>query len=204
MRLIFALLAFVVAFACKAAAIGYDGARHLLNRTGFGATDAEIARYATLERAQAVDRLLAGARSEASVAPPDFVDAPFEPYYRRRNMTPEERMASQRRLTRESFELRAWWLREMIETPSPLSERMTLFWHNHFATSQQKVRSVQLMYRQNTLLRRESLGNFATLLHAIGKDPAMLVYLDNAGNRRQAPNENFAREVMELFTLGEG
>jgi uncharacterized protein (DUF1800 family) len=204
MRLIIALLMFVVPFVSQAAAIGYDGARHLLNRTGFGATDAEIARYATLERAEAVDRLLAGARSEASVAPPDFVDVPFEPYYRRRNMTAEERMASQRRLTRESFELRAWWLREMIETPSPLSERMTLFWHNHFATSQQKVRSVQLMYRQNTLLRRESLGNFATLLHAIGKDPAMLVYLDNAGNRRQAPNENFAREVMELFTLGEG
>jgi hypothetical protein len=81
---------------------------------------------------------------------------------------------------------------------------MTLFWHNHFATSQQKVRSLQLMYRQNALLRREALGNFATLLRGIAKDPAMLVYLDNAGNRRQAPNENFAREVMELFTLGEG
>jgi uncharacterized protein (DUF1800 family) len=81
---------------------------------------------------------------------------------------------------------------------------MTLFWHNHFATSQQKVRLGQLMYRQNALLRRESLGNFAILLHEVAKDPAMLVYLDNAGNRKQAPNENFAREVMELFTLGEG
>jgi uncharacterized protein (DUF1800 family) len=81
---------------------------------------------------------------------------------------------------------------------------MTLFWHNHFATSQQKVRSVPLMYRQNVLLRRESLGNFRRLLHGIARDPAMLVYLDNAGSRRQAPNENFAREVMELFTLGEG
>jgi uncharacterized protein (DUF1800 family) len=81
---------------------------------------------------------------------------------------------------------------------------MTLFWHNHFATSQQKVRAGQLMYRQNVLLRSEALGNFAVLLHSVAKDPAMLIYLDNAGSRRQAPNENFAREVMELFTLGEG
>jgi len=204
MRSLFALVTFLAAFASQAAAIGYDGARHLLNRTGFGATDAEIARYATLERAEAVDRLLAGARSEASVAPPDFLDAPFDRFYRVNNLSAEERMAVQRRLAQQSFALRAWWLREMIETQSPLTERMTLFWHNHFATSQQKVRSLQLMYRQNALLRRESLGNFATLLHAIGKDPAMLVYLDNARNRRQAPNENFAREVMELFTLGEG
>jgi uncharacterized protein (DUF1800 family) len=92
----------------------------------------------------------------------------------------------------------------MLATPSPLTERMTLFWHNHFATSQQKVRSPQLMYRQNALLRREATGSFATLLREVARDPAMLVYLDNAGNRRQAPNENFAREVMELFTLGEG
>jgi uncharacterized protein (DUF1800 family) len=92
----------------------------------------------------------------------------------------------------------------MLATPSPLTERMTLFWHNHFATSQQKVRSNQLVYRQNVLLREHALGHFGTLLHAVSKDPAMLIYLDNAGSRRQAPNENFAREVMELFTLGEG
>jgi uncharacterized protein (DUF1800 family) len=204
MRLIAAALVSLLCLAAHAAGIGYEGARHLLNRTGFGATDAEVAEFAALDRAVAVERLIASARREASVAPPAFVDAPFEPYYRLRNMTAEERMAAQRRLAQDSFELRAWWLREMAETPSPLTERMTLFWHNHFATSQQKVRSLQLMYRQNALLRREALGNFATLLHAIAKDPAMLVYLDNAGSRRQAPNENFAREVMELFTLGEG
>ena len=204
MRLIAAIVLFLAPFAAHAAAIGYDGARHLLNRAGFGATDAEIAQFAPLQRGEAVDKLLASSRREPFVAPPDFVDAPFEPYYRLRGLSAEERMSAQRRLAQESFELRAWWLREMLATPSPLTERMTLFWHNHFATSQQKVRSLQLMYRQNALLRRESLGNFATLLHAIAKDPAMLVYLDNAGSRRQAPNENFAREVMELFTLGEG
>src|SRR3982751_4551967 len=204
MRAVTALIAFVLPIAAHAASIGYEGARHLLNRTGFGATDAQVAEFAKLDRAAAVNRLLAGARREPVVAPPAFVDGPFDHYYRLRNLDAEERMAMQRRLAQESFELRAWWMREMLETPSPLTERMTLFWHGHFATSQQKVRSLQLMYRQNALLRRESLGNFATLLHAVAKDPAMLIYLDNARNRRQAPNENFAREVMELFTLGEG
>jgi uncharacterized protein (DUF1800 family) len=92
----------------------------------------------------------------------------------------------------------------MRVTPSPLTERMTLFWHGHFATSAAEGPLGPLMYRQNVLLRREALGNFARLLHAIARDPAMLVYLDNAGSRSEAPNENFAREVMELFTLGEG
>jgi len=188
----------------NAEAIGYDGARHLLNRTGFGATDEEIWKYAPLDRAAAVDRIIAGARREATIKPPAFVDEPFEPYYRLKQMSAEERMAARRHLVAQGFELRAWWLREMLVTPSPITERMTLFWHNHFATSQQKVRSSQLMYRQNALLRSEALGNFGAMLHAVAKDPAMLVYLDNAGNRKQAPNENFAREVMELFTLGEG
>ncbi|MGH8034771.1 MAG: DUF1800 domain-containing protein, partial [Lysobacterales bacterium] len=104
---------------------------------------------------------------------------------------------------REGLELKTWWMREMIESPAPLQERMTLFWHNHFATSQQKVNSAQAMWKQHLLLRAEALGNFRSLLHAVAKDPAMLVYLDGANSRKEAPNENFAREVMELFTLGE-
>ncbi|HLX22834.1 MAG TPA: DUF1800 domain-containing protein [Usitatibacter sp.] len=204
MRLLAAAALLVASLGAWADPIGYDGARHLLNRTGFGATDEEIWKYAPLDRATAVDRILDGARREASVKPPAFVDEPFEPYYKLRQMSAEERMAAQRHLVEQGFELRAWWLHEMLLTPSPLTERMTLFWHNHFATSQQKVRSSQLMYRQNALLRSESLGNFGTMLHAVAKDPAMIVWLDNAGNRKQAPNENFAREVMELFTLGEG
>ncbi len=204
MKIAAAIASFLIASAAHAAPIGYEGARHLLNRAGFGATDAEVRQYARLERNDAVERLLAGARREPSIQPPAFVDAPFEPYYRLRGMGAEERKVAQRRLVEQGFELRAWWMREMIATPSPLTERMTLFWHGHFATSQQKVRASQLMYRQNALLRREALGNFATLLHAVARDPAMLVYLDNAANRKLAPNENFAREVMELFTLGEG
>jgi uncharacterized protein (DUF1800 family) len=81
---------------------------------------------------------------------------------------------------------------------------MTLFWHNHFVSSQQKVKLPLLMYRQNALLRTHATGRFGDLLHAASKDPAMIIYLDNVSNRKGQPNENFAREVMELFTLGEG
>ena len=202
-----ALLAFAVAgvaLAAQAAAIGEEGARHLLGRTTFGASPAELAAFALLTREQAVDRLLQGARQEAAVAPPAFVAEPITPLAQIRALEPDARKEAQRELFRQGVALREWWLREMLLSPSPFTERMTLFWHNHFATSQQKVRYSQLMYRQNALLRREALGNFARLLHGMARDPAMLVWLDNAGSRKQAPNENFAREVMELFTLGEG
>jgi uncharacterized protein (DUF1800 family) len=119
-------------------------------------------------------------------------------------MGDEERKAFVRLQIERALELKAWWLAEMLATRSPLTERMTLFWHNHFTSSLQKVRSPPLIYRQNVLLRRHALGNFGELLHAMSRDPAMIVYLDSATNRRGQPNENFARELMELFTLGEG
>ncbi|MBU6437008.1 MAG: DUF1800 family protein, partial [Betaproteobacteria bacterium] len=176
-------------------------ARHLLLRTGFAPTEAEISPYVGLTREQAVDRLLAGTHREARTPAPAFVNEPIVPP--RLLPDDEARKAERQRQARNGLELRSWWLREMIQTDSPLTERMTLFWHGHFATSQQKVHFAQLMYRQNVMLRANALGNFRDLLHAVAKDPAMLIYLDGAGSRRQAPNENFAREVMELFTLGE-
>jgi uncharacterized protein (DUF1800 family) len=92
----------------------------------------------------------------------------------------------------------------MVATDSPLTERLVLFWHNHFTSSLRKVKWPQLLYRQNELFRQQALGNFATLLRAIVTDPAMLMYLDGRTNRVGKPNENFARELLELFTLGEG
>jgi uncharacterized protein (DUF1800 family) len=118
-------------------------------------------------------------------------------------MSPDERRMARRDQVREGFEIKDWWMREMVETPTPLAERMTLFWHGHFATSQQKVIRADAMWRQHLLLRATALGSFRELLHGVARDPAMLVYLDGARNRKEAPNENFAREVMELFTLGE-
>lgn len=186
------------------AVIGADGARHLLNRTGFAATRAEIATFAELNRAAAADALLSRANARAALPPPAWVDDAPPPPARLQAMTQEQRMAELRKNVERAFELREWWFREMLTTRSPLTEKMTLFWHNHFATSQQKVRFTPLMYRQNVMLRKNALGNFGTMLREIARDPAMLIYLDGANSRKEQPNENFAREVMELFTLGEG
>ena len=184
--------------------MGFDEARHLLNRTGFGASPGEIAEFSMLTREQAVERLLRPARTVAAQPVPAWVNEAITPPRQLRDAGESARKAFQQEQVRRGFELRGWWLAEMIVTPSPLVERMTLFWHNHFVSSQQKVRYVQLMYRQNLLLRQHALGNFAALLHAAAKDPAMILYLDSASNRKGQPNENFAREVMELFTMGEG
>lgn len=197
------LLALVLPLAAQAA-IGPDDARHLLNRAGFGATPHEIAAYAPLTRPAAVDRLLGGTRKTAITPAPDWVKEPITPPRVLRNASQEERRAFQAQEIRRGFDLRTWWIAEMLGTPSQLTERMTLFWHNHFVSSQQKVRYTRLMYEQNVLLRRHATGNFGDLLHAAAKDPAMILYLDSASNRKGKPNENFAREVMELFTLGEG
>ncbi len=183
--------------------LDFPDARHLLNRTGFGATEAEIRGYVGLTREQAADRLLGRVRSDSSTPPPASVGV-FESPRGLKKLDDEARKAFIRRQFQISVELRNWWLEEMLETPSPLTERMTLFWHNHFVSGQEKVKSPVLMYRQNVLLRRHALGNFGKLLHEIARDPAMVIYLDNAQNRKAQPNENFAREVMELFTLGEG
>jgi uncharacterized protein (DUF1800 family) len=140
-------------------------------------------------------------RTEALTPPPASIDVVTiggkdEPLAVRHAMQAERRD--------QVLELSTWWYSEMLTTPSPLTERMTLFWHNHFVSSVRKVHTIAYMFRQNALLRRDALGNFKTLLHAIARDPAMLVYLDGVANKQGAPNENFAREVMELFTLGEG
>jgi uncharacterized protein (DUF1800 family) len=100
--------------------------------------------------------------------------------------------------------LKAWWLWRVLYSHDPIGERMTLFWHSHFATSQRKVLSLDLMLAQNETLRRHALGEFADLLNAIVIDPAMLIWLDGADSRRDRPNENFGREFLELFTLGTG
>jgi uncharacterized protein (DUF1800 family) len=193
-----------MAAAAVAAPLGQTAAMRLLTRAGFAPSAVEVARVAPLTQAQAVDQLLAAARRSADTPPPawtgDRVILPREI----QQMSADAQREYRQTLFRQSIELRGWWLREMAGTPSPLTERMTLFWHNHFVTAQPKVRWPQLLYRQNLTLREHALGSFATLLDAMLRDPALLVYLDAPANRRGQPNENLARELMELFTLGEG
>jgi hypothetical protein len=99
-------------------------------------------------------------------------------------------------------EFKGLWLYRMLHSPHPLRERMTLFWHNHFATSNAKVNDLRLMQEQNETLRRHALGHFDEMLQAMTRDPAMLVWLDSQTNKKGTPNENYAREIMELFSLG--
>jgi uncharacterized protein (DUF1800 family) len=116
----------------------------------------------------------------------------------------EKRNKPRQKRQKEKNLLSSWWLKQIHRTNNPLQERMALFWHNHFTTSARNVAWPQLMYRQNQLLRKHALGSFASLLRDIFKDPAMLIYLNGNKNVAKKPNENFARELLELFTLGEG
>lgn len=107
-------------------------------------------------------------------------------------------------LRQETFKFKEWYLDLLLNTSQPLKEKMVLFWHNHFVSSLQKVRQPKLMLIQNELFRKYAFGNYKQFVHEIIKDPEMLIYLDNRVNRKSHPNENFARELLELFTIGEG
>jgi uncharacterized protein (DUF1800 family) len=165
---------------------------HLHRRAGFAAP------WDVLERDRrdgfntSVERLLDGEPNTVDGRPA----APFDELL--------DGMAAQLADSASLTRLQGIWLYRMIFTGHPLRERMTLFWHNHFATSNTKVNKTALMQRQNDLFRAHALGRFPALLEAIGKDPAMLIWLDATANRKARPNENYAREVMELFTLGRG
>jgi uncharacterized protein (DUF1800 family) len=124
---------------------------------------------------------------------------PADPEARR-----QAQQAEQRTNREEGRRLGQWWIDRMVLSTTPLRERLTLFWHDHFATSVQKVKDPELMYRQNEIFRARGAGNFEALAQAVAKDPAMLVWLDANENRKGSPNENFARELFELFLLGIG
>jgi uncharacterized protein (DUF1800 family) len=206
MRFLAAFLLCGMVFGVPALVLGMDAeeARHLLARTGFGGTAEDIERLLPLDDAAAVQALLDGARKTAMSPPPSWVDGKPPDPKAMKGMDEEARKALQQERQQQALELKGWWFEEMIRTDSPLTERMTLFWHNHFTSSLEKVKFPPLLFRQNLLLREHALGNFRTLLHAVARDPAMVLYLDSQSNLKGKPNENFARELLELFTLGEG
>jgi uncharacterized protein (DUF1800 family) len=184
-----------------AMALSPQDARHLLARTGFAAAPQAIEDLAPLGQDAAVARILDQARKDALTAPPAWTRNWAPPDRPMKDLSKARRRARQEQRRARALELKTWWIREMLATPSPITEVMTLFWHNHFTSELKKVKSPVLMYRQNQLLRRHALGNFATLLRQVARDPAMLLYLDGARSRKGEPNENFARELLELFTL---
>lgn len=188
-----------------------DHAAHLLSRAGFGGTPDQIRDLHRQGLSRAVESLLAG--SGPQLPPPEWTSE--SPASRRDlflgwdpSMDETDRRSLQMEFMRQDHdrivELRSWWLERMRQGRRPLLEKMTFFWHGHFATSYAKVKNAGLMWRQNETLRSNALGNFGALLRAMTRDPAMIRWLDLGRSRKGEPNENFAREVLELFTLGEG
>ena len=200
-------------------------ARHLLSRAGFGGSPGEIGELHGMGRERAVDYLLEPkealdafplpewcnkerALADARMRIEQFRDA----QQNKRDMTAEEAEKARRMAFQEfqkenrqhSVEAQGWWFQRILRTKAPLREKMTLFWHDHFATSIQKVKQPVLMMNQNALFREHAFGSFRELTQAIVRDPAMMLFLDTQRSSKAMPNENFAREVMELFTLGEG
>ncbi len=189
----------------------YAKAAHLLNRAGFGGTPEEIQKLVELGPAKAVSSLFEFSKSPGAPLPefarPDpnrvakMEEMRAAPEGQEKKELRKQMVEQQRRML---LEFRHWWLEQMAASTAPLREKLVLFWHGHFATSSQKVRDSWLMIQQNAIFRYYAAGNWLGLLTAVSKDPAMLIWLDQAQSRKDHPNENFAREVMELFTLGEG
>ena len=185
-------------------------AAHLLNRAGFGGTPDEIKAFYELGLDKAVQTALDGPDDSAQFPKPSWAQ-PNNMLEMRQTMmlmTDEDRKAMQQDLQKqyrqEGLDLVNWWLGRMRYSTNPYREKMTLFWHGHFATSVLKVRESYLMWQQNETLRQHAFGNFGLMVKAISRDPAMLIWLDTRESRKDHPNENFARELMELFTLGIG
>ena len=178
---------------------------HLYRRAGFGARPEELDAAVAAGYQATVDRLVDLSIADgASVAPPTFtppavVAQPADEAARR-----AAQRADQRANREEGRKLTQWWIDRMVLSSTPLRERLTLFWHDHFATSVQKVKQPDLMFRQNEIFRAQGAGSFEALAQAVAKDPAMLIWLDANENRKGKPNENFARELLELFLLGIG
>lgn len=184
-------------------------AAHLLSRVAFGGTSEEIDRLAAMPMERAVDTLLSEAAGAGMPARPEWVKDPWINTERRYADTSREQAAETHRATRRRYaselnDLRAWSLRQMITTPTPLREVMTLFWQGHFATAVGKVNLSQAMYQQDETLRRLALGNFRSLVSEVTLSPAMMMYLDLEDSDKARPNENYARELFELFTVGIG
>jgi hypothetical protein len=161
-------------------------AAHLMRRCGFGATWSQLDEAVREGCGPSVERLIEGPPASAA-------------FYSQAEVAAQSLLGSN-----DPSNLPAWWLHVMLQSPHPLREQMTLFWHGHFATSAAKVTGARMLFQQHRLLREHALGRFGPLLSAVSKDPAMLVWLDSTTNHKARPNENFAREVMELFCLGLG
>lgn len=180
--------------------LDFADARHLISRTSIGVEWRTVQALVGLSRSVAVETIL---RNKHSNPPPFRATVPWRHLSilrqdRRRQRALMGIVRDERKV------LQVWWANHLLNTRAPFVERMTLFWHNMFPSTMTSVMSAELLYRQNIMLRQHALGNFRNLLYAVARDPAMLVYLNGSSNLKAEPNEDFAREVLELFTVGRG
>lgn len=185
----------------------YAKARHLLFRAGFGGSPEEVQKLVDMGPHRAVDYLVQyHQHTPASIEP----DRDIYSWERPLAYESQLHLEAQNRLTQvdgkrnvdQHASMVRWWVRRLLESPRPLEEKLVLFWHDHFASSYRTLGEAHLMYQQNELFRRYA-DNFDALLHGIVQDPAMIRYLNNDDNVQGNNNENFGRELLELFSLGE-
>ncbi|MFI4859552.1 MAG: DUF1800 family protein [Phycisphaerales bacterium JB063] len=194
---------------------------HLLSRAGFGGSPADVAQLHALGLEGAVRRLVQYQQVNlGELAPLDLDPDVIAPRTQedRQALVQARRQGDREtidRITRDAnvaraedrrmhLSLQEWWLERMVQTPRPMEEKLTLLWHSHFATRHRDIRDSYLMQQQNAMFREHANGSFADLAAGIVRDPAMIRFLNNDRNNARRPNENLARELMELFTLGEG
>ncbi len=169
---------------------------HLLNRAAFGPALNDLSSYSNISTKELTRQLFDSSRHYSEL---NVVNINFIPYNRIAQLTEEERKELRKKAREEILNLNREWMIKMGSTDAILREKMTLFWHDHFAC---RTKNPLFAQNLNNILRRHSLGNFREMLMAVSKSPAMIQYLNNQQNKAKSPNENFAREVMELFTLG--
>ena len=173
----------------------FEDAAHLYRRMGFGGTPQEIEALRKLGPTAAVENLMRFSDNDGTQNNPHDLEARFKEIVDG-GRPPNQAAAGVVPIAQ------AWWIYKLVNSSQPFKEKLTLFWHGHFATGLDKVRSAFMLQQQNELLRRAGLGKFQQVVLAVAQDPAMLIYLDNNENTKNHPNENFARELMELFTMG--
>lgn len=181
--------------------LSFSDARHLVARTTLGQKWGDVTALQDKTREHAVQLLL---KPVSLQTPPIPRLTPWANIERMSKQGGKGKNRARRMMQAEGERLKRWWMLHLLHTKAPVNEHMTLFWHNHFTSSLEKVEQPKLMYLQNQLLRKHAMGNFRILIHDVARDPAMLVYLDGSKNVKGSPNENFARELLELFTLGRG
>jgi uncharacterized protein (DUF1800 family) len=199
-----ALLLFALAVAAPSFALTFPEARHLSLRAGFGPEADLINALLPLEKSKAVAYLLQ--RREADFEFPDCAQETLVPYSKIQKFEDAELKVFRQSQNECKLALKQAYAEHLLSKTSTdvLLHRMELFWHNHFTSSLDKVPHVALMFNQHNVIHKNAMGNFRVLLHSLVLDPAMLLYLDNNNNKKAKPNENLARELMELFTLGMG